>query len=58
MKVVVDTTSGLPASTTVGWPEGAVRESRDWVNPAIGNPGHKFPTDHITVDLAPVTIKN
>jgi magnesium chelatase family protein len=57
VEVEVDITSGLPSFTTVGLPETAVRESKERVKSAIGNSGYNFPTDRITVNLAPANIK-
>ena len=47
--VEVDVASGLPAFTTVGLPDSAVRESRERVRTAIKNAGFPFPNDRITV---------
>jgi len=47
----------LPAYTTVGLPDNAVRESRERVNAAIKNSGFLFPQKRITVNLAPAGIK-
>ncbi len=55
--VEVDIVSGLPAYTTVGLPEVSVKESRERVHSAINNSGYMFPTDRITVNLAPADIK-
>jgi magnesium chelatase family protein len=57
VEVEVDITSGLPAFTTVGLPETAVKESRERVKSAISNSGYSFPDDRITVNLAPANIK-
>jgi len=51
--VEVDIAQGLPNFATVGLPEGAVRESKDRVKSAIKNSGYHFPSDRITVNLAP-----
>lgn len=48
---------GLPAFSTVGLPEGAVKESKERVNAAIKNSGFWFPRKRITVNLAPADIK-
>ncbi len=53
VEVEVDIASGLPAFTTVGLPEAAVKESRERVKSAILNSGYRFPDDRITVNLAP-----
>jgi magnesium chelatase family protein len=57
IEVEVDIASGLPAFTTVGLPETAVRESKERVKSAIRNSGYLFPDDRITVNLAPASIK-
>jgi len=57
VKVEVHLDSALPAYTTVGLPDGAVRESRERVNAAIKNSGFLFPQKRITVNLAPAAIK-
>ncbi len=55
--VEVDLSSGLPAFTTVGLPDNAVKESKDRVFAAIKNAGFRFPSRKITVNLAPADIK-
>jgi magnesium chelatase family protein len=57
VRVEVDVTEGLPAFTTVGLPDSAVRESRERVRTAIRNAGFKFPSDRITVNLAPADLR-
>ena len=57
VEVEVDIMQGLPAFTTVGLPETAVKESRERVRAAIKNSGYPFPDDRITVNLAPAHIK-
>ncbi len=57
VEVEVDIASGLPAFSTVGLPDGAVRESRERVRAAIKNSGYHFPPEKITVNLAPADIK-
>ncbi len=57
VEVEVDITLGLPAFSTVGLPEGAVKESKDRVKSAIKNSGYEFPTHRVTVNLAPADIK-
>ncbi len=57
VEVEVDVALGLPQFTTVGLPEGAVRESKDRVRSAIKNSGYAFPSRKITVNLAPADIK-
>lgn len=55
--IEVDIANGLPSFTTVGLPDGSVRESKDRVKSAIKNSGYKFPSRRITVNLAPGDIK-
>jgi len=57
VEVEVDISQGLPSFSTVGLPEGAVRESKERVKAAIKNSGYRFPPDRITVNLAPANIK-
>ncbi len=57
VEVEVDIVFGLPAFTTVGLPENAVKESRERVKSAIKNCGYDFPNRRITVNLAPADIK-
>ncbi|NNK95281.1 MAG: ATP-dependent protease, partial [Desulfobacterales bacterium] len=55
--VEVDIANGLPSFTTVGLPDGSVRESKDRVKSAVINSGYKFPSRRITVNLAPGDLK-
>ncbi len=55
--VEVDISLGLPVFSTVGLPDGAVKESKDRVKSAIKNTGYDFPSRKITVNLAPADIK-
>jgi magnesium chelatase family protein len=57
VRVEVDVAAGLPAFTTVGLPDSAVRESRERVRTAIRNAGFAFPSDRITVNLAPAGLR-
>ncbi|MEO0156709.1 MAG: magnesium chelatase domain-containing protein, partial [candidate division WOR-3 bacterium] len=57
VNVEVDLSGGLPAFTTVGLPDNAVKESKDRVYAAIKNAGFRFPSKRITVNLAPADIK-
>ena len=47
----------IPAFSTVGLPEGAVKESKERVNAAIKNSDFFFPTKRVTINLAPADIK-
>jgi len=55
--VEVDSARGLPAFSTVGLPDNAVKESKDRVRSAVKNSGYTFPNGRITVNLAPADIK-
>ena len=57
MDVEVDIANGLPSFSTVGLPQGAVREGRERVNAAVLNAGFAFPLRRITVNLAPADIR-
>lgn len=55
--VEVDVSQGLPKYDIVGLPDTAVKESKERVRSAIKNSGLKFPTNKITVNLAPANKK-
>ena len=57
VEVEIDISQGLPAYTTVGLPETAVKESKERVKSAIRNSGYEYPEDRITVNLAPAGVK-
>ncbi len=52
-----DVSGGMQGFDIVGLPDSAIRESRDRVRSAIKNCGYKYPTGHITVNLAPADIR-
>src|ERR671928_246168 len=55
--VEVDITNGLPTFSTVGLPNGAVKEGRERVCAALLNAGFDFPLRRITVNLAPADLR-
>lgn len=55
--VEVDVADGLPAFSTVGLPDSAIKESKDRVTAAIKNSGFYFPPGRITANLAPADIR-
>jgi len=57
VEVEIDITRGLPYYSTVGLPDGAVKESKDRVKSAIKNSGYRLTDNRITVNLAPADIK-
>ncbi len=54
--VEVHLANGLPATTLVGLPETAVRESRERVRGALVNSAFAFPARRITINLAPADL--
>jgi magnesium chelatase family protein len=57
VNVEVDVSFGLPMFTMVGLPDTSVRESRDRVRAAIRNCGFEFPSERVTVNLAPADVR-
>lgn len=57
VQVEVDVSFGLPQFTMVGLPDASVRESRDRVRSAIRNCGYEFPSERVTVNLAPADVR-
>src|SRR5947208_11459992 len=55
--VEVDVSSGLPHTTTVGLPDGAVREASDRIRAALRNAGFEYPSKRVTVNLAPAGVR-
>jgi hypothetical protein len=53
VQVEADVANGLPNFTTVGLPQGAVREGEKRVVAAIQNSGYQIPPRRITINLAP-----
>ncbi|MBN1779590.1 YifB family Mg chelatase-like AAA ATPase [bacterium] len=48
---------GMPHYSTVGLPDGAVKESKERVLAAIKNAGYYLPSKRITVNLAPADVR-
>lgn len=57
VEVETDIATGLPSFTTVGLPQGAVKEGRERVGAALVNSGFELPLRRITVNLAPADIR-
>ena len=55
--VEVDINKGLPSYDIVGLPDVAVKESKERVRSSIKNSGFVFPTNKITVNLAPANVR-
>ena len=56
VSIEVHISGGLPCFSIVGLPEGAVKESKDRVRSALMNSKYRFPTQRITVSLAPANL--
>lgn len=57
VEVEIDVSPQIPLFTTVGLPEGAVKEAKERVAASIKNSGFLFPAKKVTVNLAPADIK-
>src|SRR3990170_3409259 len=57
VEVEVDLRRSLPKIIIVGLPDAAVQESRERVQSAINNSQLTFPRKHITVNLAPASVR-
>lgn len=57
VSVEVHVSNGLPGFTIVGLPDAAVREARDRVRAAVLSSGLPWPTQRVTVNLAPSGVK-
>src|SRR6266581_4509541 len=55
--VEVDVSSGLPHTTTVGLPDGAVREGSERIRAALRNCGFKHAERRVTVNLGPAGVR-
>ncbi len=55
--IEADLATGLPAFDVVGLPDASVKESRNRVKSALKNCNFEFPTNKITINLAPADIK-
>jgi magnesium chelatase family protein len=53
VSVEADVASGLPQFSTVGLPQGAVKEGRERVVAAVQNSGYAIPPRRLTINLAP-----
>ena len=57
VSVEVDIHPGLPKTEVVGLPDTAVKESKERVRSAIKNSGFDFPSQRVTINLAPAHTK-
>lgn len=57
LEVEVDIHRGMPAFDIIGLPDPSVKEARERVRAAVRNSGFKFPSERITVNLAPADLR-
>lgn len=57
IEIEVDVSNGLPAITLVGLADAAIKESKERVKSAIKNSSFFWPSDRITISLAPSAIR-
>ena len=57
VNVQADISNGMPGMDIIGLPDAAVKESKERAKTAIKNSGCKFPSKHITINLAPASTK-
>jgi magnesium chelatase family protein len=57
VEIEVDVQRGLPSICVIGLVDTSVKESRDRIRSAIKNSGFEFPSQKITINLAPGHIK-
>jgi len=57
VEIEVDISPGLPVTNIVGLPDASVKESKERIRAAIKNSGFHFPSQRITVNLAPADVK-
>ncbi len=55
--IEIDIADGLPQFVVVGLPDTSIKESRERIKSAIKNSDYDFPSQKITVNLAPADIK-
>ncbi|MCM8774403.1 MAG: ATP-binding protein, partial [Candidatus Omnitrophica bacterium] len=57
LEIEIDIQRGLPSIAIVGLVDTQVKESKDRVRAGIKNSGYEFPSQRITINLAPANIK-
>ncbi|NMD43419.1 MAG: YifB family Mg chelatase-like AAA ATPase [Firmicutes bacterium] len=57
LEVEVDIHRGMPAFEIIGLPDPSVKEARERVRAAVRNSGYSFPSERITVNLAPADLR-
>ena len=56
VQIEVHLSAGLPSFALVGLPDTEIRESKERVRSALLNSGFEFPSQRITVNLAPADL--
>lgn len=57
IKVETDLSNGLPQTAIIGLPDSAIREAVERVRAAIKNCGFKYPSQRVTINLAPADLR-
>ncbi|WP_263560216.1 YifB family Mg chelatase-like AAA ATPase [Paenibacillus polymyxa] len=57
IEVETDLSNGLPQTAIIGLPDSAIREAVERVRAAIKNCGFKYPSQRITINLAPADLR-
>ncbi|MFM9277339.1 YifB family Mg chelatase-like AAA ATPase [Paenibacillus jiagnxiensis] len=57
IEVETDLSNGLPQTSIIGLPDSAVREAVERVRAAIKNCGFKYPSQRVTINLAPADLR-
>jgi magnesium chelatase family protein len=57
IEVETDLSNGLPQTAIIGLPDSAIREAVERVRAAIKNCGFKYPSQRVTINLAPADLR-
>ncbi|MDP4097559.1 YifB family Mg chelatase-like AAA ATPase [Paenibacillus sp. P96] len=57
IEVETDLSNGLPQTSIIGLPDSAIREAVERVRAAIKNCGFKYPSQRVTINLAPADLR-
>ncbi len=57
VNVQTDVSNGMPKFDIIGLPDAAVKEAKERTRTAIKNSGLSFPSKHITINLAPASMR-
>lgn len=56
VEIEADISNGLPNTTLVGLPDASVAQARDRCRAAVVNSGHSWPSNRLTINLAPSSL--